>query len=150
MSLRTVRMVPSTGLRTALKATFTERRRACAMSADVGSPALGIAEPLGEAAQDLGGDDARVAAGAHEGAMGDRLGNVLHRGVLRERLDLLHDGPKRERHVGAGVSVRDREHVELVDLLALSATHLGGNGEARAVTDEIIFLEPLVLLSAAA
>ena len=37
MSRRTVRIVPSTGLRTALKATFTPRRQARAMSAGVGS-----------------------------------------------------------------------------------------------------------------
>ena len=93
---------------------------------------LGIAEPLGETAQDLGGDDTGVAACAHERAMGDRLGDVLDGGVLRERLHLLDDGPKGERHVGAGVSIRDRKDVELVDLLGSLGNDVRRHGEARA------------------
>ncbi len=93
---------------------------------------LGVAEPLGEAAQNLRGDDAGVAACAHERAVGDRLGNVLDGGVLWERLHLLDDGPKGERHVGAGVAVGNGEDVELVDFLGSLGNDVCRHGEARA------------------
>jgi hypothetical protein len=93
---------------------------------------LGVAEPLGEAAQNLGGNDTGVAACAHERAMGDRLGDVLDGGVLRERLHLLDDGPKGERHVGTGVAVGNGEDVELVDLLGSLGNDVRRHGEARA------------------
>ena len=93
---------------------------------------LGVAQPLGNAAQDLAGDDAGVAAGAHEGAVGDCLGDVLHGGVGGKGLDLLDDGAEGEGHVGARVSVGDGEDVELVDVLGLVGHDLGGRGEARA------------------
>ncbi len=97
-----------------------------------GVRALGAGEALGHAAQDLAGDDARVATGAHERAMGDGLGDVVHRGVGGERLDLLHHRAQGEGHVGARVAVRDREDVELVDLVRLVGDDLGGDGEAAA------------------
>ena len=88
-------------------------------------------EALGQAAQNLARNDAGVAARAHERAVRDGLGHIGHRGVGGQRLDLLHDGPQRERHVGAGVAVGHGEDVELVDLLGLVGHGLCRDGEAR-------------------
>ena len=93
---------------------------------------LCVAEALSDAAEDLAGDDARVAAGAHERPVRDRLGDVVDRGVGGQRLDLAHDGAKREGHVRSGVPVRNREHVELVNLLGAVGNDLGRDREARA------------------
>ena len=89
-------------------------------------------EALRHAAEDLARDDAGVAAGTHEGAVRDRLGNGLHVRVCGKRLDLTDDGAERERHVGAGVAIGHGEDVELVDVFRLVGHSLGGDGEARA------------------
>ena len=94
--------------------------------------ALGGNQALRHAAQDLAGDDAGVAAGTHEGAVGDGLGDVRHGGGSGQGVDLLDDGPQRQGHVGAGVAVGHGEHVELVDVLCLVCHDLGGGGEASA------------------
>ena len=80
---------------------------------------IGRDEALGHAAQDLRGDNARVTASAHEGAMGDGAGDGLHVSVGGKRRELLGHRGERERHVSAGVAVGYGEDVELVDLLGL-------------------------------
>ena len=75
---------------------------------------LRAGEHLGEAADDLAEDDAGVATGSHQRStrelLGDRLG--AHRVRCLERLD---DRAHGERQVRAGVAVRDRVHVQVVD-----------------------------------
>ena len=80
---------------------------------------IGRNETLGHATQDLRGDDAGVAAGTHQGAVGDGAGNGLHIGISGKGGKLLGHRGERERHVGAGVAVGYGEDVELVDLLGL-------------------------------
>ena len=76
-------------------------------------------ETLGHAAQDLRGDDAGVAAGTHQGAVGDGAGDGLHIGIGGKGGKLLGHRGERERHVGTGVAVGYGEDIELVDLLGL-------------------------------
>ena len=68
-------------------------------------------------AEDLAGDDARVAAGAHQRPEADRGGDALGVGWPARPVGLLERGPDRGQHVRAGVAVRDREDVEGVDLV---------------------------------
>ena len=83
-----------------------------------GGEVCGAAPHVAEAADDLRKDDARVAARAHERALGDRGGHG------RDALDvallqLFEDGTHGERQVGARVAVRHRIDVEVVDDAAL-------------------------------
>ena len=78
-------------------------------------PAL-AAEALGHAPEDLAGDDARVAAGAHQRPEADRGRDPLGR-LAGGRLGLVERGPDRGEHVRAGVAVGDRVDVEAVDLV---------------------------------
>ena len=80
---------------------------------------VGLAPDVADAAHDLGEDDAGVAAGAHERALGDGGGHRRDVGDVA-LLELLDHGAHGERHVGAGVPVGDGVHVEVVDELALS------------------------------
>ena len=94
--------------------------------------ALGVAQTFGNAAKDLARDDARVAAGTHERAVRDGGRDLIDRGVCRKRLDLAHNGIKRERHVGAGITIGHGEDVEFVDFLGTVGNGLCGCGETRA------------------
>ena len=69
---------------------------------------------LADAAHDLRQDDARVAARAHERALGDGGRDGRH-ALDVALLQLLEDGAHGEREVGARVAVRHRVHVEVVD-----------------------------------
>ena len=80
---------------------------------------IGRNETLGHTAQDLRGDDTGVAAGAHQGTVGDGAGDGLHVGVGGKGGKLLGHRGERERHVGAGVTVGHGEDIELIDLLGL-------------------------------
>ena len=77
----TVRIVPSTGLATAPYAVLAPERQGVGQVQAV-EPAL-AAEALGHAAEDLAGDDARVAARAHQRPEADRRGDPLGRPVGR-------------------------------------------------------------------
>ena len=86
---------------------------------------LGAAPHVAQTAHDLRQDDAGVAARAHERALGDGRrhgGDVLRIALLQ----LLEDRADRERQVGAGVTVGNRVHVEVVDDAALRLD--GGEG----------------------
>ena len=74
-------------------------------------------EAVRHAGQDLAGDDAGVAAGAHQRPEAHGLGHPLDVGVGADLVGLLERGADRGQHVRAGVAVRDREHVERVDLV---------------------------------
>ena len=79
----------------------------------VGADARQLTEDVGEAAQDLGGDDARVATRAHERTPADRLAHLRHGlGGAELRAHRL----ERERHVRARVAVGDGVDVEPVQL----------------------------------
>ena len=80
---------------------------------------VGRDKALGHATKNLRGNNAGVAAGAHQGAMGDGAGDGLHVGVGGKSGELLGHRGERERHVGAGVTVGHGEDVELIDLLGL-------------------------------
>ena len=78
-------------------------------------PAL-AAQTLGHPAEDLAGDDARVAARAHQRPEADRGGDPFGRAV-GGRLGLVERGLDRGVHVRARVAVGDRIDVERVDLV---------------------------------
>jgi len=69
-----------------------------------------LADALVETAEDLRQDDAGVSARAHQQSSGKRLGN--DRQILTAGLGDFGDAvAERHRHIGAGVSVRYREHI---------------------------------------
>ena len=79
-------------------------------------------ELLGGAADDLAQDHTRVAAGAHQGRSRERVhelgpADLVHR-LAVEAIEFLAHGVQGEHHVVAGIAVGDREHVQVVDLLA--------------------------------
>ena len=116
ISRMTVSMVPSTGSLTARYALVAPSASASLKSAVVSSSER--APYVADAAHDLRQDDARVAARAHERPLGDGGGDRRHAlGVAV--LQLFEDGAHGEREVGAGVTVRDGIHVEVVDDVAL-------------------------------
>ncbi len=89
----------------------------------VDQPARRSRELLGRAADDLAQDHARVPASAHERRASDRahdLGplRIAVHGRLLQAIELVDHMAKGQRHVVAGVAVGDREHVQVVDLLA--------------------------------
>ena len=92
--------------------------------------APGVREPLSNAAQYLACDDTRVAARAHERAMGDCLRDVTHGGALGKRLYLLDHRTQGKGHVGARISIGNGKDVEFVDLVCLVSNNLGRHGEA--------------------
>ena len=78
---------------------------------------------LGRAADQLGEDDAGVAARAEQRRAGHAVDDLLapdlvERAPAGQAVELVEDGAQRERHVVARVAVGDREHIEVVDLLA--------------------------------
>ena len=83
-------------------------------------------ELLGGAADQLGEDHAGVAARAEQRGARHRLDDLLAPDLVDRALlvgalqavELVEHGAQRERHVVARVAVGDREHVEVVDLLA--------------------------------
>jgi hypothetical protein len=89
------------------------------------------AQDLGRTAHDLAQDHARVAAGAHQSRVGDRLHDVVAvDGRERVRAQPVEPGEHRADrpgHVVAGVAVRDREDVQVVDLLLALPQVVVGN-----------------------
>ena len=95
---------------------------------------------LGGAADDLAQDDAGVAARAHQRRAGDGVDDRLAGlGVDRlpvEAVQLAHHGAHGQRHVVPGVPVGDREHVQVVDLLAaLLQVPVGGLDDPAEALD---------------
>ena len=75
-----------------------------------------IAGDLAEAAQQLGQNDARIAARPAQGPGRDRLADIAHGpGILIQSLDLRNGGFDGQCHIGAGIAVRDGEDVQLID-----------------------------------
>ena len=87
---------------------------------------------FGDAAKNLGGDDAGVAAGAHQGTVGDGTSDSLHIGIDGKGGKLLNNRLEGKGHVGAGISIGHGEHVELVDFLCLLSNRAGGDGKTGA------------------
>ena len=87
-------------------------------------------ERVGEAAEDLREDHARVPAGAHQRTVPDRLADLLHVGAVGGQL--VDDRFERERHVGAGVAVGHRVDVEAVQLFLVVAQHVAVRGDHAA------------------
>src|SRR6266851_4704789 len=71
-----------------------------------------------ETAKDLGQDDPRVPTRAHQAAMRRELGDLADLGRIR-LLDVLDGGLQSQQHVGPGIPVGHREHVEAVHLLVV-------------------------------
>src|SRR5438128_770480 len=76
------------------------------------------AQPLGHAPEDLRGDHARVAPRAHERPETDRGRDPISR-LPSDGLCLLERRVDRCNHVRAGVTVRDGEHVERINVVAV-------------------------------
>ena len=80
---------------------------------------LGLGDDLGEAAQDLREDDARVAAGAHQRCARQFVRE--RREIVRcRRVQLFDRGSDGEREIRARVAVGDRVDVEVVDAPAVA------------------------------
>ena len=110
----TVRMVPSTGRITASRASWSAMVRASGELAGTAGRAAEPVEALGDAPEQLGQDDSGIAAGTHQGAVGDGpAGGVQVRRL--EGVELFGDRFEGQRHVGAGVAVGHRVDVEAVD-----------------------------------
>src|SRR3954465_5690258 len=84
----------------------------------------GGGELLGGAADELGEDDAGVAAGAEQRRPGHAVDDLVARDLLvdlaglgREGVELLEHGAQREPHVVARVAVGHGKDVEVVDLV---------------------------------
>ena len=124
----------------AARSAFDERRRD---QPRVDQPARRARELLGGAADDLAQDHAGIAACAHHRGAGDRLDDLgplrIPLGLLLEPLELGEDRAHRQRHVVAGVSVGDREHVQVVDLLAplLQMRERDGDDAAEALDGRV-------------
>jgi hypothetical protein len=99
-------------------------------------------ELLSGAAQELGEDDAAVAARSQQGGAGHGVDDLVAADLVqravdgRQAIDLLQAGPQREGHVVAGVAVGDGEDVEVVDLLAARLQVREGALERDAETDQ--------------
>ena len=93
----------------------------------VGRLVAAVAQHLDHAPQDLGEDDAGVAAGAHERAVADGL--ARRRQVIVGPVELLAHRAQGERHVRARVAVGNGIDVEPVD-------HLAVGGQGIAVADD--------------
>ena len=74
-------------------------------------------EAFAQTAQDLRGDDAGVAARAHERAGGDGLADLGGGSADGQLGQACNDGFQRQRHVRAGVAIGHGEDVETVDLV---------------------------------
>ena len=72
-----------------------------------------LGEDVGDAAHDLGEDDAGVASGSHQRRPGDCVGECRTIGGFR-RTDRVRDRSHGQREVGAGVAVGNRIDVEVV------------------------------------
>ena len=73
---------------------------------------------LGKAAEQQGQDDAGIAPGSPQQRGGGGVGRLAHPIILLF-LHVLCGGPDGQGHVGARVSVRDGEHIQVVDGLLL-------------------------------
>ena len=86
-----------------------------------------LLDPAGEAPEDLGENDAGVAAGSHQRAIGKPTTYLGH--GLRILADGLDRGLHRHCHVGSGVAIRHRKDVEGVNLLVVRIQPGGGVSE---------------------
>ncbi len=88
---------------------------------------------LGRAAHDLREDHAAVAARAEQRRTCDRLHDLVTSDLVHhltvQAVELGHHGAQRLHHVVAGVPVGDREHVQVVDLLAARLELGAGRGD---------------------
>jgi hypothetical protein len=98
----------------------------------------GGGEGLGQAPKDLREDHPAVAARAHQRPVANGLAHCGE--IAVGTLELGHHRLERQRHVGAGVAVGDRVHVEAVD-----AFLVGSQGVAEPGYDgtQIFGAEPL-------
>ena len=109
----------------------------------VGGGGGGLAlQRLGKAAEQKAGDNAGVAAGAPQHGGGGGLAGLAHGAVVRQGLQLTAGGAHRHAHVGAGIAIGDREHVQLVHAGALvgDVVRAGQDGVAKNFTCYHCFL----------
>ena len=102
-------------------------RQGCRQIGPIGFlPAL---EPLGEAPEQQGQDDARIAPRAPQQSGGRRVGGFADRGIVQAG-QLPRRGRDGHGHIGAGVPVGHRENVQLIDRL-LGVRQRMGRGNHR-------------------
>ena len=94
-------------------------------------------DAVADAQQELRQDGARIAAGAIERGIGNPV-HELARVRVRPVAQRQQHGVQRQREVGAGVPVRDREDVDLVDDLfpRQQPVDAGAQGQREARTVE--------------
>ena len=99
-------------------------------------------ELLRRAAHDLGEDHARVPTRPQQGGAGHRADDLVAAAhvewIALHAVELLEDRAQGEGHVVARVAVGDREHVQVVDLLAAVLQLRQGSGQDTAETDEAL------------
>ena len=93
-----------------------------------------MADDVGEPADDLGQDHARVAARAHQRGPSDLVGEALAVGVVELLEGLLHRAHG-QRQIRAGVPVGNRIDVEVVDPAA--ARLQSGDRRTGEATDRV-------------
>ncbi len=82
---------------------------------------------VGEAAQELADDDARVPLRAEQYAVGKCVPDLIRAGRRRQLVERADRGQHRQVEIRAGVRVGDGEDVERVELVAHGTERLGGN-----------------------
>ena len=145
ISRTTVRIVPSAGSRTRRVGAVDGAGHGGADERRVDQLAGARHELLRRPADELGEDDAAVAAGAEQGGAGDGVDDLLAADLVDraalllgdEAVELVEDGAQRERHVVPRVAVGDREDVEVVDLLAAGFEMRERRGDDGAETREV-------------
>ena len=90
---------------------------------------LDLSEALGHAAQQLAEDHAGVAPRSHQRTMRDGVAYALHGQRLVEAVEARHHRLDGQGHVGSGVAVGYRVHVEAVHDVLVAAQHIAIGGE---------------------
>ena len=85
---------------------------------------------LGKAAEQKAGDNAGIPPCPAQHSAGRDLGGGLHRAVVRQSLQLGHGRADGHAHICAGVSVRHREHVQLIYACAAVGKIVGTGKDA--------------------
>ena len=84
-----------------------------------------VGNALAQAAHDLRRDNARVAACAHQGARGDGATTIFAGSTDGKLCQIFHHHGQGKGHVGASITIRNRENVQTVDFIFTSFQCLG-------------------------
>ena len=120
----TVRIVPSTGRTTALRARSEAWAIASVRTSGLTSARAGRRHALAHAPQQLGEDDARVPPGSHQRPVPDGLAHLGQAGSRVDALELADHRLEGQGHVRARVAVGHRVDVQAVDVGLMEAERI--------------------------